>query len=72
MWKTDITLPGKFIHARLPKGHGFPQLLVGHIFNHTDQSVTAIYNQYSYDKEKQQAMEIWTEKIIKIVGLDKK
>ncbi len=51
---------------------GFPQLLVGHILNHTDQSVTAIYNQYSYDKEKQQAMEIWTEKIIKIVGLDKK
>jgi len=38
---------------------GFPQLLVGHILNHTDQSITSVYNQYSYDKEKKQAMEAW-------------
>jgi len=50
-------------------GLGFNQLLVGHILNHTDQSVTAIYNQYSYDKEKQEAMEAWEEKIRKLVGL---
>ena len=30
-------------------GHGSS---VGKILNHTDQSVTAIYDRYSYDKEK--------------------
>lgn len=39
---------------------GFTQFLVGHILNHTDQSITSVYNQYSYDKETQQAMEAWS------------
>jgi len=50
-------------------GLGFNQLLVGHILNHTDQSVTAIYNQYSYDKEKQEAMEAWEKKLKELVGI---
>ena len=49
---------------------GFNQLLVGHILNHTDQSVTAIYNQYSYDKEKQQAMEAWEARIKQLINDD--
>jgi len=53
-------------------GLGFDQLLVGNILNHTDQSVTSIYNQYTYDKEKQVAMENWEQKILQLTDISKK
>ena len=37
--------------------------IVGKILNHTDQSVTAIYDRYSYDKEKQTALTAWGDAI---------
>lgn len=47
---------------------GFPQLLVGKILNHTDESITAIYNQHSYDLEKQKALEAWEKKLNQIIS----
>ncbi|TLM65017.1 MAG: DUF4102 domain-containing protein [Deltaproteobacteria bacterium] len=37
--------------------------IVGKILNHTDNSVTAIYNQYDFDKEKKRALLAWSRKI---------
>lgn len=41
-------------------GHG---LIVGKILNHTDVTVTAVYNRYAYDQEIQAAMLAWGRKI---------
>lgn len=41
-------------------GHGAN---VGKVLNHTNQSVTAIYDRYSYDKEKQAALSAWGRKL---------
>lgn len=38
-------------------------VIVGKILNHTDNSVTAIYNQYDFDKEKKRALLAWSRKI---------
>jgi integrase len=38
-------------------------VVVDKVLNHTDQRVTAIYDRYDYDKEKQQALESWTRKV---------
>lgn len=43
-------------------------VIVDKVLNHTDPRVTAIYDRYSYDKEKRQALEAWERKILKIVG----
>ena len=43
-------------------------VIVDKILNHTDQRVTAIYDRYSYDKEKQQALEAWGRKLQNITG----
>ena len=46
---------------------GFTEEVVKNILNHTNQSITAIYNRYSYDKEKQQALEAWSNRINQII-----
>jgi integrase len=46
---------------------GYGSYVVGKILNHTDPSVTAIYNRYEYDKEKQAALEALDRKIIGII-----
>jgi len=38
---------------------GVPRLVVSKILNHTENSVTAIYDRHSYDKEKREALEMW-------------
>ena len=45
-------------------GHGAN---VGRVLNHTDQSVTAIYDRYSYDHEKQAALSAWGRKLESII-----
>jgi integrase len=45
-------------------GHG---LSVGKILNHTEHSVTAIYDRYSYDKEKRAALIAWSKKLTLLI-----
>ena len=42
-------------------------LIVGKILNHTDSSVTAIYNRYQYDAEIQAAMLAWGRKLEELI-----
>lgn len=44
-----------------------PRLTVSKILNHTEPSVTAIYDRYGYDTEKQEALELWAEKLQEIL-----
>lgn len=46
-------------------GHGAN---VGKVLNHTNQSVTAIYDRYSYDKEKQAALSAWGRKLDNLIN----
>jgi len=52
-------------------GIGFTGELIGKVLNHVDRSVTAIYNQHHYDREKQQALEAWERKLLAIVTGEK-
>lgn len=42
-------------------------IIVEKILNHTNRTVTAIYDRYDYDKEKQQALESWSRKLNSII-----
>ena len=46
---------------------GISRLVVSKILNHVENSVTAIYDRHSYDKEKKQAMETWGAKLRDII-----
>ncbi len=46
---------------------GYGAFVVGKILNHTDPSVTAVYDRYEYDKEKQAALEALERKMIATV-----
>jgi integrase len=47
---------------------GITQHIIGQVLNHTEQSVTAIYNRYEYDDEKKQALLAWEQRLLEIVG----
>lgn len=40
---------------------GYPRLTVMKVLNHTDPSVSAVYDRYSYDREKREALTRWAE-----------
>ncbi|WP_085664155.1 site-specific integrase [Pseudomonas sp. B5(2017)] len=40
---------------------GYPRLTLMKVLNHTDPSVSAVYDRYSYDKEKREALSRWAE-----------
>jgi integrase len=40
---------------------GYPRLTLMKVLNHTDPSVSAVYDRYSYDKEKREALAKWAE-----------
>jgi len=42
---------------------GVPRSIVGKILNHAEPGVTKIYDRYSYDKEKREAMEAWSRRL---------
>jgi integrase len=42
---------------------GISRLTISKILNHSDSSVTAIYDRHSYDNEKQHALEAWASKL---------
>jgi integrase len=43
---------------------GFPRLIVQKVLNHTDTSVTSVYDRYNYDKEKREALMKWAEMLL--------
>jgi integrase len=42
---------------------GVSRLTVLKLLNHSDKSVTAIYDRYDYDEEKKQAVQIWADEV---------
>jgi len=52
-------------------GMGISRLVVSKILNHVERSITAVYDRYSYDKEKRHALDAWGNEIDKII-YDKK
>lgn len=46
---------------------GVERFIISRILNHTERNVTAIYDRYSYDKEKRQALVLWAGKLEEIV-----
>ena len=46
---------------------GISRLVVSKLLNHVENSVTAIYDRHSYDKEKRMAVEVWGTKLKEIL-----
>ena len=46
---------------------GVPRLEVGKVLNHSDRTITAVYDRNSYDREKVRAMEAWSRKLTNII-----
>jgi integrase len=44
-------------------GLGHSQFNVGKVLNHTEASITAVYDHYAYDKEKRAALNAWSRKL---------
>jgi integrase len=51
---------------------GVAPIVLGHVANHrttTRAGVTlAVYSQYTYDKEKRSALDLWAERLLAVVG----
>ena len=47
---------------------GISRLVVGKILNHAEPGITAVYDRYSYDREKRQALETWASRLKEIVS----
>lgn len=47
---------------------GTPRTVIGRVLNHSEQSVTAIYDRYGYDREKREALESWARRLAVIVS----
>jgi len=51
---------------------GVAPIVLGHVANHrttTHAGVTlAVYSQYTYDKEKRAALDLWADRLVAIVG----
>ena len=47
---------------------GIPPLVISRILNHKEGGITRIYNRYSYDQEKREAVERWGEQLEKMAG----
>ena len=49
---------------------GVPRLVIARILNHAESGVTAIYDRYSYDREKREALEAWARRLEEILASD--
>jgi hypothetical protein len=47
---------------------GVPRLVVGKILNHAEPGVTKVYDRHSYDKEKREALESWSKRLMVLVS----
>jgi integrase len=54
--------------ASMMTSDGIPRFTVGRILNHVEPGVTKIYDRYSYDKEKREALEVWSKRLLLIVS----
>lgn len=43
------------------------RLVIAKILNHKDSGITAVYDRHSYDKEKREALEQWSSRLLKII-----
>ncbi|MNL68928.1 hypothetical protein D3C87_1937240 [compost metagenome] len=50
---------------------GVPRLTVSRVLNHTEGGITSIYDRYSYDGEKRQALETWGKELVRILDAKK-
>jgi integrase len=46
---------------------GIDRVVIGKILNHTDGSVTAIYERHGYEEEKRHALELWASHVMRTV-----
>ncbi|MBU2772621.1 site-specific integrase [Acidithiobacillus ferrooxidans] len=46
---------------------GTQPLVISRLLNHKEGGITQIYNRYSYDKEKREAMDQWADRITEMV-----
>jgi hypothetical protein len=49
-------------------GMGIPRLVIGKILNHVERGITKVYDRYSYDKAKQEALNAWGKRLAQIVS----
>ncbi|WP_272941231.1 tyrosine-type recombinase/integrase [Acidithiobacillus ferrivorans] len=49
---------------------GTQPLVISRLLNHKEGGITQIYNRYSYDVEKREAMDKWADRITGMVGID--
>ena len=49
-------------------GMGIPRLTVSKILNHVEPGVTAVYDRHSYDREKREALETWSGRLLVIIS----
>ena len=49
-------------------GMGVPRLTVSKILNHIESGITAVYDRHSYDQEKRKALDLWGDKLRKIIS----
>jgi integrase len=47
---------------------GVPRLVVSKLLNHAERGVTAVYDRYSYDREKMEAALAWARRVEEIAG----
>ena len=51
---------------------GHSQFNVGKVLNHSESSITSIYDRYSYDKEKRAALNAWSRKLEELISGSKR
>ena len=55
--------------ATFMAGMGFMDEIIDAVLNHVKQGIIRTYNRHGYDKEKQQALETWEQKLKSIISL---
>jgi integrase len=54
--------------ASMMAAMGVPRLVIGKILNHVESGVTRVYDRYSYDREKREALNAWGARLSSIIG----
>jgi integrase len=49
---------------------GTPRLVVAKILNHVETGVTAVYDRHSYDREKRDALDAWSIRLLEMLRVD--
>ncbi len=54
--------------ASIMTSMGFSRLVVSKILNHVEPGVTKVYDRYSYDKDKREALKAWGSRVQSIIS----